>query len=59
LTQALLQIQTPPSPLGFSVVSATEFKGYGFKRFQMKLDSRNTPMGAEFEFIQYEDAEED
>jgi len=49
----------PPAPLGFPVVSATEFIGYGFKRFQMKLVSKNIPKGAEFEFIHYEDAEED
>jgi hypothetical protein len=56
---SLVADTNPPAPLALPVVSATEFIGYGFKRFQMKLVSRNIPKRAEFEFINYEDAEED
>lgn len=41
----------PPPPLSIPVISATEFLGYGFKRLELKITSRNIPEGARFEYV--------
>lgn len=47
----------PPAPPALPVSSATDFIAYGFKRFHMKLISRNVPRGARFETTDYIDTE--
>lgn len=47
----------PPAPATIPVEKATDFIAYGFKRFHMRLVSRNIPAGARFENMDFIDTE--
>lgn len=47
----------PPVPATIPVEKATDFIAYGFKRFHMRLVSRNIPEGARFENMDFIDIE--
>lgn len=47
----------PPTPPTLTIEKATDFIAYGFKRFHMRLVSRNIPAGARFENIDFIDTD--
>jgi hypothetical protein len=47
----------PPAPPVIPVEKATDFIAYGFKRFHMRLVSRNLPAGAKFDNMDFIDTD--
>jgi hypothetical protein len=47
----------PPAPPTIPIEKATDFIAYGFKRFHMRLVSRNIPAGARFENMDFIDTD--